>query len=194
MGGTNRVTLRIIDVGGGVALAACAGAFLWAALPREDRGIHEVRALTGIIEKAAQERRNLLATRDRQSRLLEQRRAELAESGQLPARAPVEQYFQVLSAMSARNGLRVVKHNPLAALEYPGLLEQRYAYEVVGSFPDLLRFLRAIEQTDYWADVSYLKLDRGVGPQDALAGQRTAALTISLFAASAEVAGGGGGT
>jgi len=82
-----------------------------------------------------------------------------------------------------RHGLRIVKHHPLSARQYPDLLEQRYAYEVTGSLPDLVEFLKSIENTDFWADVSHLKVDRGKRRKDAVSDERNAALTISLFSA-----------
>jgi len=190
-----RLPLQIIDVAGGCVVAACICGFVWLTLLREDRAGGEVQTLAHLIDQADQDTRSLRAARDRQHGLLEKRRVELAESGQPPAHAPVEEYFRVLSTMASQHRLRVVRHSPLAPKEYPGLLEQRYAYEVVGSFLDLMGFLHAIEQTDYWADVSYLKVDRGANPADPLTDQRVAALTISLFAASHDdVPADGGGT
>jgi hypothetical protein len=118
---------------------------------------------------------------------LKERQVELATSGQLPAQIPIEEYFQTLSRLAGRHHLRVVRHNPLGPRSYPGLLEQRYAYEVIGTMPDIARFFRAIEDAEFWADISYLKIDGG--PPSADQGgeptdERDAILTISLFSAA----------
>jgi hypothetical protein len=141
----------------------------------------EVKRLAQVISEARQDRRALETARDQQRVMLERNEAELAERGHLPDRAPVETYFRTLSAMALEHNVRVVRYNPLATRQYTGLLERRYAYEVTGSLPDLVRFLQAIEDTEYWADVSYMKLERGVGTEEVAANSRVAVLTISLF-------------
>jgi hypothetical protein len=78
----------------------------------------------------------------------------------------------------------VVRHNPLGPRSYPGLLEQRYAYEVIGTQPDLARFLRAIEDAEFWADISYLKIDGGKRQGGEPTDECDALLTISLFSAA----------
>jgi hypothetical protein len=81
----------------------------------------------------------------------------------------------------------VVRHNPLGPRSYPGLLEQRYAYEVMGRVADLARFLRDVEDAEFWADISYLKIDGGPPSADQGGepnGERDALLTISLFSAA----------
>ena len=69
----------------------------------------------------------------------------------------------------------------LASVEYPGLLEQRFTYEVAGEWPDIVRFLLEIEQADAWADVAYLKVSRGANVGGRETGERPVALTISMF-------------
>jgi hypothetical protein len=59
----------------------------------------------------------------------------------------------------------------------------RYAYEITGAMPDIARFFRAVEQTEFWADISFLKVDQGAGPLQAGSARRVASLTISLFSA-----------
>ncbi len=49
--------------------------------------------------------------------------------------------------------------------------------------PDITRFLRAVEETGFWADISYLKVEQGPGPPRGESTQRIASLTISLFSA-----------
>ncbi len=186
MSRSTQLTLRLIDIAGTCAVAACALGFFWATLVRGDQTANEVKGLESLVRVA---RRDTLAARDfrdRQRAALAERQAALAKRGHLPEEVPIEQYFQALSTIASKHRLRVIRYNPLSPRQYPGLVEQRYAYEVNGSFPDLLGFLRSIEGTDFWADVSYLKVERGRGPEVSAANERTALLTISLFAALPE--------
>lgn len=176
-------SLRVIDLLCGCALAVCLLGFVWLTVVREDGTKAEIKELNRFIREGRQDHRALQAALQKQRALLTKRRAELAETGELPAEMPVEQYFQTLSNMASDHRLRVVRHNPLPSRHYPGLLEQRYAYEVSGSFPAITRFLKSIEEADFWADVSYLKVDGGGGSEAVARSERGAVLTLSLFSA-----------
>jgi len=179
----NRLSLGIIDVLGAGAVMACLTGFVWSIAIHNSQTVTEISELQQAVRNSQRELRRLDAARDRQATVLASRQAELVETGQLPSEAPVDQYFQTLSVLASQHSLRVVRHNPLTPCAYPGMLEQRYAYEVAGSMPDLIRFLRSIEGTEFWADVSYLKLNRGRGAEDVAVGARVAELTISIFSA-----------
>lgn len=178
-----RWSLHFIDVVGGVTVAMCLLGVAWLTVIRNDRTQVQIDELTRRIEEARHDRRTLLNALDRQRTLLETRKGKLAEVDSLPTETPSEAYFQTLSRLASRHRLRVLRHNPLPPRRYPGLREQRFAYEVTGSLSDLLRFLKSIEETGFWADVSYLKVDGGTGPAMAVSGERTAVLTLSLFSA-----------
>ncbi len=180
---SGQLFLRIIDLLCGCALALCLLGFIWLTVIRENHTKAEIGELNQFIREARKDHRVLQAASHKQSVLLTKRRSELAETDELPADMPVEQYFQTLSSIASDHRLRVVRQNPLPSRRYPGLLEQRYAYEVSGSFPALARFLKSIEDADFWADVSYLKIDRGGGPKDVARNERVAVLTLSLFSA-----------
>lgn len=187
---SQRVQERIIDAVGSVIVAACAAGFFWSIAGGSELTRGEIAHLKKAIEKASTDVRSL---RDRQTRLREvlaQRREALERSGQLPAHAPVEEYFQTLSAQATDHGLRVMRHQPVSERTYPGLLEQCYLFEVAGTTQSVVRFLQTIEKSDFWADVSYLAIDANSqavrtgapdsNPSDAI---RRATLTISLFSA-----------
>ncbi len=184
MGLNRQWTLRVIDVMGGCAVAACLLGFIWLTMIRPDRTRTEISELTRLLQQARQDRRALRIARNEQSAILQSHQARLARTGQLPTDAPIEEYFQTLSVLASEHRLRVVRHKPLTSRSYPGLLEQRYTYEVTGSLPDLVLFLKAIEDADFWADVSYLAIDRGHRAADSASADRLAALTISLFSAA----------
>jgi hypothetical protein len=161
-----------------------------------EHATQELGDFYSMISSATQNLTALRFAAEGQRATLKERQVELATSGQLPAQIPLEEYFQTLSRLAGRHHLRVVRHNPLGPRRYAGLLEQRYAYEVVGTMPDLARFFRAIEDAEFWADISYLKIDGGPPAADQGAeptDDRDALLTISLFSADpAEGASGSG--
>ena len=188
----DRLQERIIDVIGGAVVAACVTGFFWSMATGSDLTRSEIAHLTRAIGKASREVSSLRAEATLLREVLAQRREELDANGQLPTHAPVEEYFQALSAPATDRGLRVLRHNPLSARTYPGLLEQRYVFEVAGSTQSIIRFLETIEQSDFWADVSYLVIDgnsragrRGAADPHAERFTRQATLTISLFSAPA---------
>ncbi len=172
----------MLDLAGGGFLIVVLGAFVWMTLLRTDETALTLAELGRTTQSARNELDGLRAERDRHRATLKTRRAELQKSGQLPAQAPVEEYFRTLSDLAARYRLRVVRHNPLNSRTYPGLLERRYAYEVTGSLPDLAQFFQSIEASEFWADIAYLKIDQGP-PSPNAARERVATMTISVFSA-----------
>ena len=178
-----KLCLHLIDIVGACILIGALGVFVWLTTVRSGQSAAELDSLKGQIQAAQQDVGTLRAARDRQRAVLADRQAQLAKTGRLPLDTPIEEYFQTLSRIAAQHQLRVIRHNPLTPRRYPGLLEHRYAYELTGSTPDLLRFLKWIEDSDFWADVSYLTVDRGPGPKDAPSNGRVARLAISLFSA-----------
>ena len=178
-----RFSLVIIDVAGGLVVTACALGTLWLTVIGNDDTAAETRRLKKSIDQARQALEQVREDRDEQDVLLVKIKAELEERGRLPEQTPIEDYFQTLGVLTAKHHLRVLRQNPLAPRQYPGLLEQRYAYILAGSTPDLAGFLRAIERTNFWADISYLSIEsRPDGGQDGSSG-RVAELTLSLFSA-----------
>jgi hypothetical protein len=155
---------------------------VWLTWVQSDRTKSETKELASVIDKARHDLGRFQAERRKQRALLAARREELTRAGELPTQTPIEAYFQTLSRFASQHQLRVVRHKPLPPRTYPGLLERLFTYEVRGPMPNVLRFLKMIEEAEFWADVGYLSLDRGTGPQHA-SSERVAALTISLFAA-----------
>ena len=184
----SRIPLLVIDALGAMAVAACVFGVGWFLTVQADRTTVDQKQVGRAIAFAQRNLRAVHAACKEQNALLARREAQLATAGQLPEEAPIEAYFQALSNLASSHQLRVVRQRPLASQEYPGLLEQRYAYEVAGTTANLVRFLKAIEETDFWADVSYLTI---VGATPSRSGHlnaqrtndHTATLTLSMFSA-----------
>lgn len=175
--------LLAVDLLGGSALALCVLAFGWLTMFRGDDVSANNADLTRAIQTAKQDLAGDRGVLDRQRVILADRRAELASGGRLPDHAPIERYFQTLSSLAAQHRLRVRSHHPVSPRHYSGLLELRYAYELSGSMPDITRFFRSVEGTEFWADISFLKLEQGPGLPREGSSRRIASLTISLFSA-----------
>jgi len=182
-----RLPLLVLDALAATLLAAGFLTAFWMIFLHEAHAAAELGELAHMISTATQDLAALRSAGERQRATLKERQAELATGGQLPAQISIEEYFQTLSRLALQHHLRVVRHNPLAPRTYPGLLEQRYAYEVIGTMPDLARFFRAIEDAErsrFWADISYLKIDAGNRQNGEPTNERDAVLTISLFSAA----------
>lgn len=180
----NKLPLLLLDALGASLSAAGLVTALWITLFHSEHATSEVREYDLKIVSATKDLADLRSAVDRQRATLKERLGELATSGQLPEQIPIEEYFQTLSRLAVEHRLRTVRHNPLPPRSYPGLFEQRFAYEVIGTMPDLARFFKAIEDAEFWADISYLKIDGGQTPGDQPTDERNALLTLSLFSAA----------
>jgi Tfp pilus assembly protein PilO len=188
-----RLSLLLLDAVGAGVLTVAFFTACWLTFFHNQHAVAEEADLTHLLASATQDLATIRSALDRQHATLKERQAELAGRGQLPAQIPIEEYFQALSSLAVAHQLRVVRQNPLASRTYPGLLEQRYAYEVIGTMPDLARFFKAIENAEFWADISYLKIEGGQRKSGEPTDERVASLTISLFsAARADSASGNG--
>jgi len=171
-----------INLAGAALTAACWAGVTWFIGFYGDNMRSQCREYRCAIESARTELAQLGASRAQDEQKLVAVREQMSDRGKLPEITPIEDYFQLLSRLADQHALTVVRNNPLSARQYPGLLEQRFVYEVTGSTTEIVDFLRDIEQTDYWADVGYLKIERAT--QNGLSvPQREAALTFSLFSA-----------
>ena len=174
-------SLQLVDAIGGAAVVACLLGFVWMTVLQDDAVRRDLDQVSRLTDRARKDHGTLTSELDRQRALLVEYRVLRSRIGQLPSEAPIEDYFQHLSVLAVRHHLRVVRQRPLASRRYPGLLEQRFLYEVMGSVIDLVAFLKSIENAEFWADVSHLKTERGPGGLTAADHEIVAALTVSLF-------------
>lgn len=173
-------TLLIIDAVGAGAVVLCLSGFVWLTMIRTDAVGQELSASRRMMRTLHHDQTTVHTNIGTQTTALTACREELANSGSLPEVARVEDYFQFLSTAARRRNLRVLRHRPLSSRTYAGLLEQLYTFDVAGSTPNLLAFLTDIERSTYWADVSYLKVQRSMD-HDVGHSDRNANLTISMY-------------
>lgn len=174
--------LWLIDALGALALLACLGGVVWLTCLRHNSARQECTTLRAQLEANRQTLATMQLAVERQQSKLQAGLQRLEISGRLPQHSPIEEFFQALAAAAARSGLHVLSQTPAETRIYPGLTEQCFTYEITGTLQSILSFLQSVEQSSFWADVSYLKIDQG----DAAGGAdvpRNAALTMSVFAA-----------
>jgi len=176
-----------LDCCGGALLAGIVGAAAWLALVQGRETRERLDAAGNELLTRRRDLGGLQAVVTKQRAILTEREKQLAQTGRLPDETPTEEYFEHLSQMANRHGLRILRHSPLPPQEYPGLREDRFAFDLVGPFPDLVAFFRDIESSPYWADVSYLRV-ASASQGDEAAKERVASLTLSLFSAKHESA------
>ncbi len=175
------MSLRVIDLLGGSVVASCVFVFVWVIALGPNQTQTRIDELVRRVDEAQRNLAAPVADIERQSLLLEGYQEKLERVGQLPDGVEIESYFQHLSKLSDHHNLRVVRQEPLSRQTYPGLYEARYAYDVVGVYPDILAFLKSIEETGFWADVSYLKVEQRSRTKTQTGRERVASLVISLF-------------
>ncbi|MCH7923924.1 MAG: hypothetical protein IIC51_00175 [Planctomycetes bacterium] len=179
----NELILIVTDVVGAGVLAGCLVTSVWFLFVQSNETTREMAALRS---RAANVRRDLTSVRQLAEQKSSERtatRRELDATGQLPTRTPVDRYSQTVLDLAARFELRVIRQNPVAPRTYPGLLEQRYAYEMHGATRDFVAFFAAVEQTNFWADISYLRFTDGGTSGPNSSDDRVASFTVSLFSA-----------
>lgn len=173
----------VVDLLGSAVLLVCLSLFLSFTVLGSDDTTDEIVRLERNISQGT---RALAALRIslRQSRdQLQCNRETLDQHGKLPEQAPIDEYFHFLARLADRHELRVLSHYPLGVRRYPGLLERRYSFEIIGSLTGLARFFKDIEDSNYWADVGFLKITRPPASRGADPKDRQAKLTVCLFSA-----------
>jgi hypothetical protein len=175
------VSISVVNGMGAALVAVCLVCASWVVIVRTDQVTDQGRDINVELEAARQDLVQLRESCDRQRVLIAHRERELKERGKLPSKPPVEAYFQALARLTALHGLNVRAHRPSGQRTYPGLVEQRFAYELTGPVDDLVRFLAAMEQSEYWCDVSYLSLEEGASADAHADPIPVAQLTISMF-------------
>lgn len=174
-------SLHFVDAVGGATVVACLFSCVWMTTIEKGEVRRNLDDISRLSDRARRDVEALTSELDRQRTLLVEYRERRSRVGQLPSEAPIEDYFQHLSRLAVRHHLRVVRQQPLTSRRYPGLLEQRYLYEITGSAIDLVAFLKSIENTEFWADVSHIKMEQGPRTLTDRVPGRLAVLTLSLF-------------
>lgn len=178
-----RRSCRWIDLAGGTVVGVCALVSVWLLFLRDDGAGATLRELNRTVASLETDFSRLAALRDEQRTAIALERGRLASRGQPPQQPPLEEYFQHLAQLAGQMGVELRSQAPLPPRHYATLSEYRFVCEISGSLPAIARLLHAVEHTDFWADVSYFKIDasRGAGAVDSES--RMAQITFSLYTA-----------
>jgi len=117
---------------------------------------------------------------------LEQVRREVQQRGSLPAQSATESDLRRISQLAREHAVQLVDVAPASARVYTGLVEVRYNMRAKGTYPALIRWLRALEQEPFWADITRLSLSAARRTNDEENPRRMAELTVSLYSSQAE--------
>ena len=183
MGVTRKHPTLIVDLIGSALLLVCLALLLSFTALRSDDTADEIVRLEHNISRESRTLTALRVSFDQSRDQLQRNRDTLDQHGKLPERAPIEEYFRFVSRLADQHKLRVLSHYPWGVRRYPGLLERRFAFEVIGTLPGLARFFKDIEDSNYWADVGFLKITRPQASRAADPEDRQAKLTVCLFSA-----------
>lgn len=181
---TSRFRFTTVDVVGGAVFATIVLACAWLLTMRFREQSDDMATLTTELNRAQSDLAALRLVHDRQAEQLRLRRKEIATSGWLPDHAPVESILKSIGEAAAARELTVVAQKPLSARTYPGVREERYAYDVVGASGGIAGLLGDIERSGWWCDVSFLSVE---SITDDAPPRVRASLTLSLFSSTPTV-------
>lgn len=182
---TNILTVDL--AAGGVLLALVAGIVWYVTGPQRNTYV-DLQSLTSSARKTRSELGQLNAMREDRRDALATLRDQLTRDGAMPSRTPVEEDLTTLTALAQSNNVRIARVTPLPRQEYPGLLELRYSCEAGGTMPNIMDFLRAVENHPFWMDISYLDLRQPfqqVALDDDKEEKQSLAFVVSLFSSVA---------
>lgn len=178
-------SILAVDATGAALTALLLGFTAWSAFSDEGGAVESAHQLAATVSETRSDVARLQAALDAQVALELRHQAELVATGAMPAQTPQEGHLRTVSGLAAANHLSVIRQLPLSPREYPGLMEQRFAFEVAGTTTDLARFFKAVETSPGWTDISYLKIEP-VATAGASA-DRIATLTFSVFSMAKEL-------
>lgn len=187
-------TTLLIDIAGGAVFAVMLTVSICLTVVESGKASQRIKATRGAIESTETALRTMETEHIQLEHDLADRRDGDAAETTLPDQQATEAFFQSLSSLAAKHELRVLRQSPLGVQQYPGIVERQFAFELAGAVPRIASFLRAFEQREDWADIAYIDLGGAVTGSDAAHGDRSASLTVSLYAAADEQKAEPGGT
>jgi hypothetical protein len=171
----------MIDVIGCTAIIGCVVGVTTLISSRAERQRGTIPQLRQAIATTELQIRNLESSCEQERGEIDNRNQRLKEPGRLPQVMPIENYMQSLARMAEASNVRVLLEKPLASRKYPGLLEERFAYTITGPGTSIIDFLDAVENSGFWADISYLRIDTSSARKGQAVKDPVALLTFSLF-------------
>ncbi len=186
--GQKPTNIMTVDLAAGGALLALVAGMVWYVSGPQRDTYADLERLTSSARKTRGELGQLNAMLEDRRDALASLRDQLTRDGAMPSRTPVEEDLTTLTALAQSNNVRIARVTPLPKQEYPGLLELRYSCEANGTMPNIMGFLRALENHPFWMDISYLDLRQPfqqVALDDDKEEEQSLAFVVSLFSSVA---------
>lgn len=177
----NRSVL-VVDLCGGLAALACLTVGGWYGWLNPDASGPLRDTMQATVNHQQAELGRAKGRLIEQELILTETRAEAESRGRLPTTTALEKDLGAIVALAQRHRLTVKQVSPLPAMNYPGILEQRYSIDARGSFADWIAFLHAFEGEEFWVDITQVRLasDRATAATESAP---TAQMILSFFSA-----------
>lgn len=179
-------TLKLIHICGAVGVLVCVVMFFSLCFANHERRVQEVNALELSLQQDQDQRLALLKAKATQATAYANHVTALKDAGAAPPDVSFETYIEMIAKAASKNKLHIIRHIPLDPRAYPGLFVRQFTIEVVGTFGDLMEFLRMTEEMNCWADISHFKIDKPTGLPGSRSRVQSALLTFALFSSEPE--------
>lgn len=178
-------SLLVVDLCGGLAALACLTVGGWYGWLNPHAAGPMLDTLQATVNQQQAELARAKGQLTEQEVILQETRAEAESRGRLPGTTALEKDLGAIVALAQRHRLTVKQMSPLPAVNYPGILEQRYSMDARGSFADWIAFLGEFQNTEFWVDITQVRLmsDHVTGATDSAP---TAQMILSFFSAVQE--------
>lgn len=178
-------SLLVVDLGGGLAALACLTVGGWYGWVNPHAAGPMLDTMQATVNQQQAELARAAGQLTEQEVILQETRAEAESRGRLPSTTALEKDLGAIVALAQRHRLTVKQVSPLPAVNYPGILEQRYSMDARGSFADWITFLREFEDGEFWVDITHVRLasDQATGTTESAP---SAQMILSFFSAVQE--------
>ncbi len=176
-----------VDAIGAALVCACLAVGAWFAFgpPRQAAATVCVKRnqLLQLNDEVSRMRAELLAAQSRRQAA----RDRVESLGTLPRQVQLEQELSIIAELARANDVNLSHVAPMSTTDYPGIREARYTIRGTGRFADWMAFLRAFEDSPFWADITNLEMGVPHASRTTIGTTREATLTVSFYAATEPV-------
>jgi len=174
--------ILVIDVAGTLLTAGIVVSAAWFSIFKPDTATSKMRVVAGELAHMRADLAQLQSLLDRHTRQRATLQQEAADKGRLTERSPAQHNLAAITGMAKKNGVRVLRVDPVAEVLYPNIQELRYRLETAGTYADHLRFLDEFEQSTFWSDLTFLKIEQTRADMLAFKPVRHGDLVVSFYA------------
>ncbi len=178
----NKNPLILYDIAGTTIMLCLAAVATWCGAIHSPSVSGKLAEMETNLEKMESSLRNTENAIRRKTVELGDLQADIESRGALPSKSPVETNLRNITRLARDNEVELISVKPSEEKAYPGLTEIKYAIEAKSGFRDLVQFLKDFEESEFWADVTKLKVETGSRNRVANDNTQSSELVLSLFA------------